>query len=112
MFEKINVKPVRAVAEAESFNVDQVHSKHQLTVATTDAAGDLVTAGAGTFAIQFRAHKLAALEPLLDKDDVAITIDATAPRSIEIPGSVAEVVVTPTGVTTATHYRAILKSGH
>lgn len=112
MFEKITAKPVRAVAEAESFNVDQVHSKHQLTVATTDSAGALVTAGAGTFAIQFRVHKLAALETLRDSAGDAITIDATDPQSVEIPASIAEVVVTPAGVTTATHYRAIIKSGH
>lgn len=111
MFEQFPVVDLVAVAAATTVETSSQYSKHQLTVATTDSAGALATAGAGTFAVQFRAHKLAALEDLLSDAGIALQIDAADPGTVKFEASICEVVVTPTGITGATHYTAILKSG-
>ena len=85
--------------------LDPSFTHHFLGVKIVDVSGNPVLGGAGTLAVTYyTANNNQAEVP------GTATIDATAPATIAIEGNITRVVLTPTGITTAISYTAVLTS--
>lgn len=111
-FFKQRTSDLTAVASNVTFTTPQLfRGEHQVTVITLDSSGDPATATGGTFAVQIKGAPDAVAETLTDNAGTAIAVPADALYSVKFSGNAEEVVVVPSSITGATHYKVTLTQG-